>query len=201
MSGWDWARLWRWAVVLTSAAVFVASLTQTAFVTECCYVVGKTLGHSGFDILLIGSGGVLEGYFQPLLFGSIIAGWICACAKRHVATALWAFVAIGLIAIFRVDGLLTPGDAAWIANPIMVTTWFLYLADKRRAALISAGLAAGLTLAFLSMAGVPMSDKLTPVDIISYGTGYWLWITSAGVLLAGVVVDVFLCRATTSDHP
>jgi hypothetical protein len=65
-----------------------------------------------------------------------------------------------------------------------VTTWLLYLADKRPAALTSAVLAFGLTLTFLRVAHVPLGGKLTPVEIISYGTGYWVWIASAGILVA-----------------
>jgi hypothetical protein len=33
------------------------------------------------------------------------------------------------------------------------------------------------------------SDKLTPVEIISYGAGYRLWIASAAIMVAGVSVD------------
>jgi hypothetical protein len=66
--------------------------------------------------------------------------------------------------------------------------------------LISAVLALGLTLAFLSVAEVPLSEKLTPVEIISYGAGYWLWIASAAILVAGVSADAFLYRYFASDH-
>jgi hypothetical protein len=66
--------------------------------------------------------------------------------------------------------------------------------------LISAVSALGLTLTFLRVADVPLSDKLTPVEIISYGTGYWLWIASAGFLVAGVSADTFLFRSIASDH-
>jgi hypothetical protein len=92
------------------------------------------------------------------------------------------------------------GYAAWLANPIIVAAWLFYLRDKRSAALISAVLALGLTLTFLWVADVPLSDKLSPVTvkIISYGSGYWLWIASAGILVAGVSINLLLFRYVAS---
>jgi len=81
----------------------------------------------------------------------------------------------------------------WLANPIIATTWILYLRDARFAALISAVTALGLTLSFLWVKcilgpgpeGVNVADfEMRP--IISYGIGYWLWVTSSAVLAAGV---------------
>jgi hypothetical protein len=92
----------------------------------------------------------------------------------------------------EVDATGAGGYAAWIANPIIMIAWFLYLCDKRSAALTSAVFALGLTLTFLRAAEVPLSDKLTPVNIVSYGTGYWLWIASAAILTAGVSAEAFL---------
>jgi hypothetical protein len=45
--------------VLTSAALLVASLTQTAFVTECCNVAGDRQAIPGSVVLLIGWGACL----------------------------------------------------------------------------------------------------------------------------------------------
>jgi len=47
---------------------------------------------------------------------------------------------------------------------------------------------------------VPLGDKLDPVKIISYGSGYWLWIASAGILMAGVSADMFLFRHIASSR-
>jgi hypothetical protein len=143
---------WRAAVVAVSAAAFIRCLTQTAFVTECCYVVGDTRSFDGLEMLFTGWMGVLS---LPS----------------------------------------NAGYAAWFANPVIVAVWFLYLGDKRPAALILAALALGLMLTFLLVTDVPLSDKLTPVEIISYGTGYWLWIASAGILAAGASAEMLLFRA------
>jgi hypothetical protein len=192
--------MWQSAVVLVSAAAFIRSLTQIAFVTECCYVVGDTRGFSGLDMLVTGWMGVLGSWLHPVLFVSIIGAWVCVCIESRFGAVVWALFAIGVVATFPGTVLPNAGYAAWLANPIIVTTWFIYLAGKRPAALISAVSALGLTLTFLRVSDVPLSDKLTPVEIISYGSGYWLWIASAGVLVAGVSADTFLFRHIALFH-
>lgn len=49
-----------------------------------------------------------------------------------------ALSSIAVIGSFHEDVLPNAGYAAWLANPIIVAAWFLYLADRRSAALISA---------------------------------------------------------------
>ena len=99
-----------------------------------------------------------------------------------------------MIVIFPGLVLRNAGYVAWIANPIVVATWFLYLGDRRPGALVSAVVAPGLTLTFLSVADGPLDEKFSPVKLISYGNGYWLWVASAGVLLEGATVDTFVFR-------
>ena len=191
---------WRAAIVLTSATMFIACLTQTAFVTECCYREWDTERAGGLVILLIGWGGVLGSSLHPLLFVSIIAGWVCACARWRVAALICASASIGVIGIFHEQVLPNAGYVAWLANPIIVAAWFIYLGNRRSSALISAVLALGLTLTFLGVAEVPLSPKLGDVKIVSYGTGYWLWIASAGILVAGVSVNLLLYRYLASGN-
>jgi hypothetical protein len=186
------ATWWRAAVVLASAAAFTRCLIEIAFVTECCYVVGDTRALSGLATLVIGWGGVLGSSLHPVLFLSIIGAWLSVCIGSRFGAVVGAFCAFVVVAAFPGTVLPQVGYVAWLANPIIVSAWFLYLAGKRPAALISAVSALGLTLTFLRVTDVPLSDKLTPVEIISYGTGYWLWIGSAGCLVVGVSIDLFL---------
>ena len=79
----------------------------------------------------------------------ILAGWLCACARWYLAALICAFSSITMVASFHEEVLPKAGYAAWLANPIIVAAWFLYLADKRSAAFISAFVALGLTLTFL----------------------------------------------------
>jgi hypothetical protein len=200
MSGWDAGRWWRWAVVLTSAAVFIASLTQTACVVDNPLAPN----HPSLALLIFGPFGVFEGP-NILVWPFVIAAWVLACYKRRLGAVIAGLVAIGLMSV-DFDAAGAAGYAAWIANPIIVTAWLLYVGDKRQAALISAVTALALTLSFLQVKellgsppyrGVNIPDFET-VPIISYGTGYWLWVASAGILVAGVIVDTFLFRYIAS---
>ncbi|MBR0855468.1 hypothetical protein [Bradyrhizobium liaoningense] len=83
----------------------------------------------------------------------------------------------------------------WLANPILVVAWILYLRDRQRAALISAVTALGLTLCFVGLKSIlgagPEGVNVADFEmrtIFSYAIGYWLWVASAAVMLAGIVV-------------
>jgi hypothetical protein len=201
MSVWD-LRRWRWVVVLTSATMFIVSLTQTAFVVDVSYNLKhvEPHGHSGLDLLIVGWAGVFDGR-NLLIFPSIIAAWVFACRKRLVAAAIAALPAISLISISLSltsappdsDG--TSGYAAWLANPVIAVTWGLYLRNARPSAPISAVLELALTLSFLLVKTVPWDPKEGDFSpIISYGIGYWLWVASAAILAAGVSADVMFQR-------
>jgi hypothetical protein len=198
MTDWDSIR-WRSAVVLTSATVFIACLTQTAFVSPGAYANGfkdiyvESMDRSGIELLIVGWMGGLEA-LNPLVFGSVVAAWVFACKKWPVAAVIAALFAIGLMSIFPS----VAGYAAWLANPILAVAWLLCLSDKRPAALISALIALGLTLSFLWVESVPLGPKLDMVPIVSYGIGYRLWVASSAIMFAGVSADMFLFRSIAS---
>jgi hypothetical protein len=66
MSVWD-LRRWRWVVVLTSATLFIVSLTQTAFVIDVSYNREhvEPMDHSGAELLQS------TGNPQPKLMGAM----------------------------------------------------------------------------------------------------------------------------------
>ena len=184
--------------MLTSASLFIVSLTQIAFVVDVSYNSKhvEPHGHSGLDLLIIGWAGVFDG-LNLLIFPSIIAAWVFACKKRRVAAAIAALPAISLISI-SLNPTSTPSDsdgtsgyAAWLANPIIAVTWSLYLRNARPAAPISAVLGLALALSFLLVKTVPWDPKEGDVSpIISYGIGYWLWVASATILVVGMSAEI-----------
>jgi hypothetical protein len=181
---------WRSAVVLTSAAVFIACLTQTGFAIPRVTYSGLFLLTTGWvaGLWIIPPGWVvwpLVGLFlNPLVFVSIIAAWPCFRNKWEGASAIAVMFAIG-------PTLICPGEAAWVANPIIVVTWLLYLRDGRPSALIFAVVALGLTLSFLRAETAPYPELVDLSPVISYGTGYWLWVASAAIMVVGVSADMF----------
>jgi hypothetical protein len=196
MNGWNSGTWRRLAVVLTSAAAFAASLTQIACVVDNPLepIVASVY------LLIVGPFALMGEGVNLLVWPLVIAAWVLACFRQRLA-ALFAAPAILVLVT-------TPTYAAWLANPIIGFAWLLYLSDKRRAALISAVTALGLTLSFLRVdellgpptyAGVNIPD-FEEVPIMSYGAGYWLWIASAGILVAGMSADTLLSRAMTSGR-
>jgi hypothetical protein len=215
--GWS-ARRWRCAVVLTSAILFIVSLTQIVCVTDLNSCEDCGLGSQGvkpgylhgWEALTIGLGGVLEG-INLLLWPLVVAAWVFACCKRPIATLIAVSLIAWLVSDLKSETSHTAGYAAWLANPIIALTWLLYrygvskpkeqnTLDARFAVLISAVTALLLTFCFLWVQhltvpppyrGVNIPD-FVEVTIIAYGIGYWLWVASAATLAAGVIADTFL---------
>ena len=195
MSGWT-SSGWRWAVVLTSAAAIVASLTQVAFVINISVVEGKVdpAGLPGYESLILGPAGILFGY-NLLLWPSIVATGMLAAERWHQAAAVAGLASLGLISVSP-D---TAGYTAWLANPVIVVAWLLYLRNVRRAALLSAVMAFGLALTFLLVEHFPGGPKLEMVDVVSFGAGYWLWIAAVAITTAGASADTILFRDSRSE--
>jgi hypothetical protein len=137
--------------VLTSATIFVGSLTQIAYEVD-------------------GSDRNVERLAEYSL-GLLITGWLGVFDDNPLKLFIW------------------------LANPMMVVTWILYLRGHRSAAWTGALFALGLTLSFLLVESVlgPGPEGVNVEDfemrkIVSYGLGYWLWVASAAVLVAGITV-------------
>jgi hypothetical protein len=218
--GWG-ARRWRYTVVLTSATLFIVSLTQIACVTDLNSCEDCGLGSQGvkpgylhgLEALIIGLGGVLEGP-NLLVWPLVVAAWGLACCKRPVATVIAVLVIAGLVAAdLKSETSHAAGYSAWLANPIIALTWLLYLCglsepEERFVVLISAVTALGLTLSFLWARDLPVPPPyhgvnipdFVMVSIVSYGIGYWLWVASAAILAAGVSADIFHLRKVTASR-
>ena len=199
-------RIWRWGVVLTSVTVFIASLTQIAFAIDrnfCGECSGlrpvEPLYIRGWELLIIGSWGWLEG-INLLVWPLVVAAWVLACCKRRVAAVAAGFAVLGLAYGLQPEDRDTVLYAAWLANPILAVSSLLYFSDVRFAAMVSVVAAFGLTLSSLWVKYVPFPPEGVNVadfemqPIISYGTGYWLWVASAAILTAGMSADIFLFR-------
>jgi hypothetical protein len=187
--------------VLLSAAVFIVSLTQTGFVIADPVFENEEV--PGVGLLAVGWAAMIFEGVSWRVFPCVVVAWVFACMKRYVAAVIAALLAVGLIST-------TPDStayyAAWLANPIIAITWLRYLRDVRLASLISAVFTLALTLSFLLVPDAPRHAFVTDVPqadmvpIISHGIGYWLWVASAAIMVAGVMADMFLFRYIASGH-
>jgi hypothetical protein len=187
----SWGALrWRCAVALTSATLFIVSLTQIAWVIDMNSCEDCRFGSQGvkpgyvhgFEALIIGWGGMLEGG-NLLVWPLVVAAWVLACCKRPVATVIAVLVIAGLVATdLKSEASQAVGYSAWLANPIIAVTWLLYLScfsepEERFVVLTSAVTALGLTLSFLWARDFPVPPPGVNVpdfemaSIVSYGIG------------------------------
>lgn len=74
---------------------------------------------------------------------------------------------------------------SWLANPILFFSWITMLRRKRKAAIILSILAVAFALSFLLFDEVVANEGGGKRDIVGYGAGYWLWLSSCGVNLIG----------------
>jgi len=102
-----------------------------------------------------------------------------------------AFLLIGWVGVFG-------GIVAWLANPALLLAWIFTFSRYRRVEAIVCSVAAlGLALSFLAVKEIPGDNG--SAKIISYALGYWLWIASIVMALAGSMEGVIRERLTRAD--
>jgi hypothetical protein len=91
--------------------------------------------------------------------------------------------AVGLLSIGWMG--LLEGYVEWIANPLMLYSWFCAFRQRYWPAVTNAAVALVLMLVFLSRSEVVwVGDNGTlHAAIHAYGLGYWLWLASAAIMV------------------
>jgi hypothetical protein len=75
------------------------------------------------------------------------------------------------------------GIFEWLANPVLLAAWVFSFAGKNKIALLLGIVASALMLAFLFRHTIVASEAPTYKQIVGYGAGYWLWLTSAALII------------------
>jgi len=103
----------------------------------------------------------------------------CFYTEVHISKpppAGWYLLLIGLIGVFG-------GYFEWLANPVLLAAWVFSFAGKNKAALLLGILASAFMVAFLFRHAMIAREAPTYEKIVGYGAGYWLWLTSAGLVI------------------
>lgn len=80
------------------------------------------------------------------------------------------------------------GGIAWMANPLLfIGAFFLLLKQIKISAILSL-IAFGLTFCYLSVGEITVNEAGHKFPITGYGPGYFLWIASCFMLLAGSII-------------
>jgi hypothetical protein len=72
----------------------------------------------------------------------------------------------------------------WLANPILVASWFLQKRNNNTS-LIFSGISLGLMLSFLLVNEIIANEAGTTSKVVFYGLGYWLWVLSSFIMVLG----------------
>ena len=93
----------------------------------------------------------------------------------------------GLVAfLFGWMGLSGAG-VSWLANPLLIISWILLFRNSK-VSLILSGLALFFAFSFLGFKEVIVNEGGGKSEIIAYGNGYWLWLSSCGLNLMGNLI-------------
>ncbi len=102
----------------------------------------------------------------------------CYCTTSTCGDSI-IVVLIGWLGLFSGGATLT-----WLANPFLVMSWIL-LEKNLKASMLFSVLAGLLSLAFLMFDGIVDTEAGHVREIVSYKSGYWLWLSSCWVMLVG----------------
>lgn len=84
---------------------------------------------------------------------------------------------------------------AWLANPILLLSWILLFNRRIKASLVLGIVALLFSLSFLLFDEVVANEGGGKREIVGYGRGYWLWVSSCVVnLLGSLVVNIKMKR-------
>ncbi len=101
----------------------------------------------------------------------------------------WYLLLIGLIGVFD-------GYFEWLANPVLLAAWVFSFAGKDKVALLLGILASAFMVAFLFRHTMIASEAPTYGKIIGYSAGYWLWLTSGGLVIVSGATGLMRQRPT-----
>jgi hypothetical protein len=174
------ASTFRLFVVLASAGAFFSCLTQVAFFYGLTDGAPGSRSESALELLLSGWITLPFAFFFLLINPLTWATGVLYYEKWKKAALATGFAAVSLICFYdRGAG----GITTWLANPAIGFSWVYYCRGGVGKSLISAAVALILMLNFLRVDRVPFGVKLDNVAILSYGTGYWLWVASAAIMV------------------
>ncbi|MDB5011911.1 MAG: hypothetical protein JWQ25_113 [Daejeonella sp.] len=103
----------------------------------------------------------------------------CYCAKGNCAESL--FVLIGGIFGFMAGG----AALTWLANPILWFSWIM--CRNLKVSLIASTASSVISISFLFFREVIVDEAGHLDQIISYESGYYLWLLSSLIMTAGNV--------------
>lgn len=82
---------------------------------------------------------------------------------------------------------------SWLANPLLFIAWFSFRAKPLNTVIISV-ISVALMLSFIFFKQIISDEAGNYSTIVSYQLGYWLWLLSGGIMLAGSILVFYRSR-------
>ncbi|MFP5040107.1 hypothetical protein [Parasediminibacterium sp. JCM 36343] len=86
---------------------------------------------------------------------------------------------------------------SWLANPLLLYSWVM-LFKKPLFSTIAAFLSVLFSASFLLFSKIAANESVTYANITSRELGYWLWLTSCGIMSLGTIFIYFNKRQKVS---
>jgi hypothetical protein len=84
-----------------------------------------------------------------------------------------------------------PYGIPWLANPLLIIAWILFLRRKIGGPVILSLLASLFSASFLLLDKMPANEAPTYANITAIGLGYWLWLLSCITFFIGTTAIYF----------
>lgn len=184
----------RIAIVLLSLALYIFSLSRTAFVTPGWEIEGDTLNNGAWDLFTSGWIGLpfflVAGIPTIILFFSVVCIVLALLNRSRGDIKILSMIAVSMIVWMAVVAWFDPkllqavGWGAWLANPGMMLAWVFFLSRRLNRAFVISLVNFVLMICFLFVHEGPFGPKLQTNKIVELGPGYWIWVMSAFVMVA-----------------
>lgn len=119
---------------------------------------------------------------QILLYISITL-YIIALTQKSYCTKVSCGDSIMALIMGPIGMVFGGATLTWLANPLLFISWKLHSKNYKLSLILSA-LATLLALSFLCFNKIIADEAGNYKEIISYGLGYWLWVSSAALMFA-----------------
>ena len=77
---------------------------------------------------------------------------------------------------------------AWLANPLLIISWFFKLIKQIKISIVFSLMASCLTLIYLSADTIVLNEGGSRSPITSLGLGYYLWVASCFSMFIGTTI-------------
>ena len=103
----------------------------------------------------------------------------CTNIAGHCAKG-FMYLLVGWLGVF----MLHSPAMVWLANPILLFSW-IRIKKKEKQSLIFSSISLITMLSFLLFDEIILNESGALSRITSYGLGYWLWVSSAFIMVLG----------------